>query len=92
MPATVIAERIGWEHFLTTLKDRVRQIRPEYQGIGPAARITYEPGQLHPMRSMVPGGVEPGCSGAGSNPAYVGDDVGVLAVHDRIDSKTDGGC
>ncbi|MCQ4152589.1 IS21 family transposase [Rhodococcus qingshengii] len=46
MPATVIAERIGWEHSLTTLKDRVRQIRPEYQGIDPADRITYEPGQL----------------------------------------------
>lgn len=30
MPATVIAERIGWEHSITILKDRVRQIRPEY--------------------------------------------------------------
>jgi len=29
MPATVIAERIGWEQALTTLKDRIRQIRPE---------------------------------------------------------------
>lgn len=46
MPATVIAERIGWEHSLTTLKDRVRQIRLECQGIDPADRITYEPGQL----------------------------------------------
>lgn len=32
MPATVIAERIGWAHSLTTLKDRVRQIRPETWG------------------------------------------------------------
>jgi hypothetical protein len=29
MPATVIAERIGWRYSMTTLKDRVRQIRPE---------------------------------------------------------------
>lgn len=40
MPATVIAERIGWEHSLTTLNDRVGQIRPEYQGIDSADRIT----------------------------------------------------
>ena len=25
-PATVIAERIGWEHGLTVLKDRVREL------------------------------------------------------------------
>lgn len=28
MPATVIAQRIGWQHSLTILKDRIRQIRP----------------------------------------------------------------
>jgi transposase len=36
MPATVIAERIGWECSITTLKDRIRQIRPEYAGVDPA--------------------------------------------------------
>ncbi|MGH3437731.1 MAG: IS21 family transposase, partial [Sciscionella sp.] len=46
MPATVIAERIGWEYSMTTLKDRVRQIRPEYVGIDPADRVVYEPGQI----------------------------------------------
>jgi len=46
MPATVIAERIGWQYSLTTLKDRVRQIRPEYVGIDPADRVSYEPGQI----------------------------------------------
>lgn len=46
MPATVIAERIGWSHSLTILKDRVRQIRPEYVGIDPADRTTYEPGEI----------------------------------------------
>jgi hypothetical protein len=30
MPATVIAERIGWERGLTVLKDRVRELRPPY--------------------------------------------------------------
>jgi transposase len=46
MPATVIAERIGWAYSMTTLKDRVREVRPEYLGIDPADRVTYEPGQI----------------------------------------------
>ena len=44
MPATVIAERIGWEHSITILKDRVRVLRPEYAGIDPADRIVHDPG------------------------------------------------
>jgi hypothetical protein len=44
MPATVIAERIGWEHSITILKDRVRALRPAYVGIDPADRIVHEPG------------------------------------------------
>jgi transposase len=46
MPATVIAQRIGWPHSITTLKDRVREIRPEYAGIDPADRVAYEPGEI----------------------------------------------
>lgn len=30
MPAMVIAERIGWEHGLTMVTDRVRVLRPYY--------------------------------------------------------------
>jgi hypothetical protein len=45
MPATVIAERIGWERSMTVLKDRVRQIRPEYRPADPASRTTYQPGE-----------------------------------------------
>ena len=44
MPATVIAERIGWEHSITILKDRVRVLRPEYAGIDPADRLVHDPG------------------------------------------------
>ena len=46
MPATVIAERIGWSRSMTVLRDRVREIRPDYllpEGYG---RTTYEPGEL----------------------------------------------
>ncbi|MBO3102590.1 IS21 family transposase [Cellulomonas fengjieae] len=44
MPATVIAQRIGWAFSLTILKDRVRVLRPYYLPPDPATRTTYEPG------------------------------------------------
>ena len=46
MPATVIAERIGWDRSLTVLKDRVRELRPLYQPPDPASRTEYRPGEL----------------------------------------------
>lgn len=46
MPATVIAERIGWTRSMTVLKDRVRELRPVYLPPDPASRTTYEPGEL----------------------------------------------
>jgi len=45
MPATVIAERIGWARSLTVLKDRVRELRPYYLPPDPATRTAYDPGQ-----------------------------------------------
>lgn len=46
MPATVIAERIGWDRSLTVLKDRVRVLRPLFVSPDPASRSTYRPGEL----------------------------------------------
>jgi transposase len=46
MPATVIAERIGWERSLTVLKDRVRELRPVYLPPDPASRTTYVAGEI----------------------------------------------
>ncbi|GAA1262397.1 IS21-like element ISMbo1 family transposase [Kitasatospora nipponensis] len=46
MPSTVIAERIGWEHGMTVLKDRVRELRPAYLPVDPVSRTTYQPGEL----------------------------------------------
>jgi transposase len=45
MPATVIAERVGWTRSLTVLKDRVRELRPVYAPVDPASRTSYDPGQ-----------------------------------------------
>jgi transposase len=44
MPATVIAQRIGWQRSLTVLKDRVRALREVYLPPDPSSRTTYEPG------------------------------------------------
>lgn len=46
MPATVIAERIGWQHGLTVLKARVRELRPVYLPPDPASRTTYVAGEV----------------------------------------------
>jgi len=46
MPATVIAERIGWDRGLTVLKDRVRELRPVYLPPDPASRTAYAAGEL----------------------------------------------
>ncbi len=45
MPATVIAQRVGWDRSLTVLKDRVRVLRPVYLPPDPASRTTYLPGE-----------------------------------------------
>lgn len=46
MPATVIAERIGWERSLSVLKRRVRELRPVYLPADPVSRTAYQPGEL----------------------------------------------
>ncbi|MFE2611931.1 IS21 family transposase [Streptomyces mirabilis] len=46
MPATVIAERIGWERSLSVLKRRVRELRPVYLPSDPISRTAYQPGEL----------------------------------------------
>src|SRR5918994_4392828 len=46
MPATVIAERIGWERSMTVLKDRVRELRPLFLPADPCQRTENRPGEL----------------------------------------------
>jgi transposase len=46
MPATVIAERIGWQRGMTVLKERVAELRPVYLPVDPCQRTDYRPGEL----------------------------------------------
>jgi len=46
MPATVIAERVGWEGSITWFRDNVRRLRPEHRRIDPADRLVWEPGDV----------------------------------------------
>jgi transposase len=46
MPATVIAERVGWTRGKTVFADRVRQLRPVYLPPDPAGRTSYVAGEI----------------------------------------------
>jgi transposase len=46
MPATVIAERIGWTRSIRVLRDRVAELRPVYLPPDPASRTTYVAGEI----------------------------------------------
>jgi transposase len=46
MPATVIAERIGWDRGLTVFKERVAELRPVYLPPDPAGRTNYVAGEI----------------------------------------------
>ncbi len=46
MPATVIAERVGWTRGKTVFADRVRELRPVYLPPDPAGRTTYVAGEI----------------------------------------------
>jgi len=59
MPATVIAERIGWEHSASVLRARIAQLRPLFRPADPADRTTYEAGQIVLCDLWFPGKVVP---------------------------------
>jgi hypothetical protein len=44
MPATVLAERVGWSGSPAWFRENVVRIRPEYAPANPADRISNEPG------------------------------------------------
>jgi transposase len=55
MPATVIAERIGWQRSIRVLRDRVAELRPAYLPPDPAGRTAYQAGELAQCDFWFPG-------------------------------------
>ncbi len=47
MPATVLAERVGWTGSESWFRENVARLRPHYQPIDPADRLTWEPGDAN---------------------------------------------
>jgi hypothetical protein len=46
MPATVIAERVGWTGSITWFRQNVKRLRPDHRRIDPADRLVWEPGDV----------------------------------------------
>jgi transposase len=46
MPATVIAERVGWTRGITVFKERVAELRPAYLPVDTAGRTSYVAGDV----------------------------------------------
>lgn len=44
MPATVIAERVGWTGSITWFRDNVGRLRPEHRPVDPSDRLVWLPG------------------------------------------------
>jgi hypothetical protein len=44
MPATVIAERVGWDGSPSWFRENVARLRPQYRRPDPADRLTWHPG------------------------------------------------
>jgi hypothetical protein len=44
MPATVIAERVGWTGSITWFRENVRRLRPDHRPVDPSDRLTWLPG------------------------------------------------
>ncbi len=44
MPATVLAERVGWEGSIRWFSGNVKGLRPEHRPVDPADRLVWAPG------------------------------------------------
>lgn len=54
MPATVLAERVGWTGSIRWFRDNVARLRPEHRPIDPADRLVWDPRRRCAVRPVVP--------------------------------------
>jgi transposase len=71
MPATVIAERIGWTRSIRTLSGRVAELRPVYLPPDPASRTAYVAGEIAQCDLWFPPITLPVGSGQARRPAQL---------------------
>ena len=86
MPATVIAERVGWSGSITWFRDNVRRLRPEHRRPDPADRLVWAPGDAAQCDLWFPPRRIPLEDGSTVAAAGAGDRRGALAVHHRPDA------
>ena len=63
MPATVIAQRVGWSGGRSWFAENVARLRPEYAPADPADRLVHLPGEQVQCDLMFPGPLVPGHDG-----------------------------
>ena len=85
MPATVIAERVGWAGSISWFRDNVRLLRPEHRPVDPADRLIWLPGDAAQCDLWFPPKKIPLEDGSKAAAAGSGDDRGALPVHARPD-------
>ena len=85
MPATVLAERVGWTGSITWFRENVKRLRPEHRPIDPADRLVWEPGDAAQCDLWFPPQQDPARGRHDQAVAGAGDHRRALAVHDRAD-------
>ncbi|MDN8577908.1 IS21 family transposase [Corynebacterium sanguinis] len=80
LPATVLAERVGWTGSITWFRDNVRRIRPDYQPADPVDTLTHRPGEQIQCDLTFPAGGLPDETGTAAEfPVLV-----MVASHSRF--------
>jgi hypothetical protein len=68
MPASVVAERIGWEHSASVLRAKVAQLRPEFTPADPCDRTEYVAGEIVQCDLWFPPKIVPVWPGVATDP------------------------
>src|SRR5712672_632267 len=90
MPATVIAERVGWTGGHSWFAENVARIRPEYALVDPCDRLLHLPAEQVQCYLWFPGQLIPDHGGGVAVVSGAGDGGRLFAVHRRDDDPVAG--
>src|SRR5262252_3270750 len=85
MPATVLAERVGWDGSISWFRENVGRLRPQYRRPAPADRLSWAPGDAAQCDLWFPPGRIPAGGRQHDAAAGTGDHRGAFTVHGRAD-------